>query len=246
MPSHPLYRQHHTHSLYDVTFTICVALFALYKTSHPHFMTSNHRVYVITQNILYIVSTVSVSSHPPYWWYHTNCISEITSAIIHDIISIVYNITATIWHHNHCIHDIRFLTYDITSRVYVISSPIPVTSQTLCLWIYVNCIYHQTHSAKTIQPLYLKSQPPYLHLCDHTHYIDDITHTVFMKWNLLYLCHNMPCIWHLTHDLWHHNTLSITSDYYISYQTDYTWQHIPSISVITPKLSIIKPPLYVW
>ena len=144
------------------------------------------------QNILYIVSTVSVSSHPLCWWHHTNCISEITSAIIHDILSIVYNITATVWHHNHCIHDIRFLTYDITSRVYVISSPTPVTSQTLCLWIYVNCIYHQTHSAKTIQPLYLKSQPPYVHLCDHTHYINDITHTVFMKWNLLYLCHNIP------------------------------------------------------
>ena len=37
--SHPKYRQHHTHSLYDITLAICVASFALYKTSHPHFMT---------------------------------------------------------------------------------------------------------------------------------------------------------------------------------------------------------------
>ena len=62
--SHPLYRQHHTHSLYDVTLSICVASFALYKTSHPHFMTSNHRVYVITPTIFDFVPAVSVSSHP--------------------------------------------------------------------------------------------------------------------------------------------------------------------------------------
>ena len=149
-------------------------------------MTSDHRVYVITHTILDTMSTVSVSSHPLYWWYHTKCISEITSVVIHDIISIVYDMTATVRHHKHCIHDIRFPTYDTTSRVYDISSPIPVTSQTLCLWIQVNYISHQTHGGKSIQPLYLKSQPQYVYLCDHTHCVDDITHTVFMTWHLLY------------------------------------------------------------
>ena len=137
---HPLYSQHHSHSLYDITLAICVASFALYKTSHAHFMTSDHRVFVTTPTIFDIVSTVSVSSPPLYWWYHTNCISEITSAIIHDILTILYLMAATVWHHNHCIHDIRFPTYDITSRVYDISSAMPVTSQTLCLWIHVNYI----------------------------------------------------------------------------------------------------------
>ena len=137
MSSHPPYRQHHKHSLYDITLAIYVASFALYKTSHPHFMTSNHRVYIITATILDIVSTMSVSSHPLYWWYHNKCISEITSAIVHNIISIVYDMTATVWHHNHCFHDIRFPTYHITSRIYDISSPLAVTSQTLCLWIHV-------------------------------------------------------------------------------------------------------------
>ena len=198
-----MYREHHTHSLYDITLAICVASFALYETSHPHFLTSNHRVYVITPTILDMVSTVPVSPHPLYWWYHTNCISAIISAKIHSIISILYDITATVWHHNHCIQDITLPTYDIISRVYDISSPIPVTSQTLCLWIHVKYISHQTHGAKTIQPLYLKSQPPYVYLCDHTHCIDDITHTVFMTWHLQYLWHNIYCIWHLTHDLSH-------------------------------------------
>ena len=51
---------HHTHSLYDITLGIWVANFALYKTSHPHFMTSNHRFYDITPTIFDIVSTVSL------------------------------------------------------------------------------------------------------------------------------------------------------------------------------------------
>ena len=114
--SHPL--------LYDITPTICVTSYALYITSYPLLMSSQYCTYesttltyettsstqfkiytihltsqsvvcVITHTIFDIVSTVSVSSHSLYWWYHKNCISEITSTIIHDIISIVYDMTAT-------------------------------------------------------------------------------------------------------------------------------------------------------
>ena len=125
------------HFWYDISLGIYVASFPLCKTSHPHFITSNHHVYVITAFIFDILSTVSVSSHPLYWWYHINCISEITSAIVHNIISIVYDMTPTVWHHSHCFHGIRFPTYHITSRIYDMSSHITVTSQTLCFWIHV-------------------------------------------------------------------------------------------------------------
>ena len=224
---------------YDVKNTAFMTSDLLYMTSLPPFRASHHFLYDINSTVSDLTSTVSVSSHSFCWWYHNNCTSVITSAIIHDIISIVYDMTATVWQHNRCIHDIIVSTYDITSRVYDISSPIPVTSQTLGLRIHVNNILEQTHGAKTVQPLYLKSQPPYVHLCDKTHCINDITHTVFMTWHLLYLWPSMHCIWHLTHDLWHHNPLSITSVYYISHQTDYIRQHINCISVITPRLSII-------
>ena len=95
LSSYPQYRKYHTHSLYDITFAICVSTFALYKTSYPHLMTTNHRVYVITPTISDILSTLFVSTNPLYWWYHTNCISEITSAKFHEIISSVYDMTAT-------------------------------------------------------------------------------------------------------------------------------------------------------
>ena len=68
---------HITHTLYCITLAICVASFALYKTSHPRFMTSSHHFYDITPTIFDSISTVSLSSHPLYWWYHTNWISEI-------------------------------------------------------------------------------------------------------------------------------------------------------------------------
>ena len=48
-------------------------------------------------------------------------------------------------------------------------------------------------------------------LSNHTHCIDDITHTLFMTSPLLYIWHNMHCISHLTHDLWHCNSLFMTS-----------------------------------
>ena len=59
--SHPLNWYHHTHFLYDITLAISMASFALYKTSHPHFMTSNHHFYDITPTIFDIISTLSVS-----------------------------------------------------------------------------------------------------------------------------------------------------------------------------------------
>ena len=122
--SHAFLVWHHTRHICGIVSTM--------QDIHPHFMTSNHRVYVITAPIFDILSTVSVSSHPLYWWYHTNCNSEITSAIVHNIISIVYDMTPTVWHHNHCFHGIRFPAYHITSRIYDMSSPIAVTSQKLC------------------------------------------------------------------------------------------------------------------
>ena len=62
-----------------------------------------------------------------------------------------------------------------------------------------------------------------------------------MTWDLIYLRKYMHYIWYLTHDLWHLNTLSISSVYYISYETEYIRQHIHCISVFTPRLSIIWP-----
>ena len=69
--TYTLYMRHHSHYLCALMHSIdnstptrcmtshssyvCLVSFPLYKTSHPHFMTWNHRVYVITPTTLDIV-----------------------------------------------------------------------------------------------------------------------------------------------------------------------------------------------
>ena len=136
-----------------------------FMSSQPLYLTSCH--------------TVSVSSHPLYWWYHTNCISEIKSTIVHNIISIVYDMTPSVWHHNHCFHGIRFPTYHITCRIYDMSSPKAVTSQTLYLWIYLTIfnIKHMVLRQYTNIYIYIYI---YIYIHNLCMCICGITHTVVM------------------------------------------------------------------
>ena len=100
--SQPLNVCYHTNSFNDITPFVCRTSNSLYvkyhtrhKAPHRHLMISNHYFYDITSTIFDMVSTVSVSSHPLYWWYHPNSIFQISFSIYDDIISIVYDITAT-------------------------------------------------------------------------------------------------------------------------------------------------------
>ena len=143
----------------------------------------------------------------------------------------------TVCHHNHCIHDIIFPTYDNTSRVYDISSPY-MWHHSHYVCEYMSTIFNIKRRVLTQYNRYMWNHN--LHIC-----ICVITQTVLMKKHTRYLWHGtyyiygtICTVWHLTHDVWHHNTLSITSVYYISYQTDYISQLIHCISVITPRLLI--------
>ena len=79
----PLFVWHHTRHRYIIFCTIEDIIFSLMK--------SNHHFYEITPTIFGIVSMLYLSTHPLYWWYHTNSIYEISSSIYVDIIYIVYN-----------------------------------------------------------------------------------------------------------------------------------------------------------
>ena len=135
-----------------------------------------------------------------YSWHHSHCICVITHICInaslyqwhhnkygslrtwhtYDIIHTLHDITITLYdiipqclcHHSHCIHDIICPTYDITSRFYDISSPVPVTSQTLCSE-HISTIFINNHTVKRQYNQYIWNHK--LHMC-----ICVITHTVFM------------------------------------------------------------------
>ena len=172
-------------------------IFVLCKTSHPHFMTSNHLLYDIKPTISHFISTVSVSSHPLFSWYHTNCIYKVSSAIYHNIIPIVYNMTATgsvsshpffQWYHTFCMDDITHTICITSYSLRKASQPHFMTSHHI---IYdITC----TVFMKSF-PLYLTLHP--LYLCHHNHAIDDLRPTVSVTWHPLY-------IWHLLHSTWCH------------------------------------------
>ena len=233
--SYPLVQWYHTICIYDITPTMCIISYTLYKASHPHFMTSHHIMHDITctvfmtslplyltlhplyrclqtQCISYTTPTLCMTSHTlcmtsqsvcmtshehfmtsylyryditsiylwhhiQYIWYHPCCFHENTATMLdisptifdirvsvsvlsqpiywchdnnygshhtwhtYDIINTPHLITFTLcdinpqslWHHKHCIHDIRSPIYYTPSKVYDISSPIPVISQPLYL-----------------------------------------------------------------------------------------------------------------
>ena len=129
-------------------------------------------------------------------------------------------------------------TCDITDTIFVNTCQLCLTS----------------HSAKTIQPLYLKSQPLYMkphpvcratytlykrhhthYLCPHTHGIDNITPT-------LCTTSHMPYVWHRLHYTRHHiltlgpqTTVFMSSHpLYLTLCPLYLCHHIHCIDDITP------------
>ena len=53
----------------------------LYMTLHPLFRKSHHNMYDIMSSVSDLTSTVSVSSHPHYWWHHSHYMDGIISSI---------------------------------------------------------------------------------------------------------------------------------------------------------------------
>ena len=135
LTSQPLYQCHHicciddiTTSMEVITLGIRITWYTFYMKSHWQFMISMLSIYDITTTIFDMVCMLSLSSHPLYWWYHTNCIYEISSAIYDDIISIVYNI---------------FTTFVTSQPLYLCLTPsLSMISQPLYVWHYTHYMFH--------------------------------------------------------------------------------------------------------
>ena len=162
-------------------------------------MKSNHQFYDITPTIFDIVSTLFLSPHPLYWWFHTTCIYEISSSIYGDIISIMYNDIFTIfvpsqprtcvshplfpWYHTLCIYDIAPTMCLTSDTLYKLSNPQFMTS---CHITYdITCTVFMSSL-----PRYLTLHPQYLFPHNPSKY--DLWTTVCMRSHPLY-------IWHLMH-----------------------------------------------
>ena len=76
-----MYQFYEKKLMYVITGSKCMTPYALHMTSHPLFMTSHHITYDIESTLSDFTSTVSLSSHPPYRWYHSHYMYDLTSSI---------------------------------------------------------------------------------------------------------------------------------------------------------------------
>ena len=154
MIKHSPYFWHHIYCIY--------AQYALYMTSHPRFMTSQHSTHdikAIISHLTWIISdstsTVCLSSHPDYRSYNPHCMCDNTATICvasyelrwHHIHSLCYH--TTLWHHTHCIHV-------ITPRIPIIEST--VAGQLLI----VSLLYHTYYTCDIKPTICMTSQEFYM------------------------------------------------------------------------------------
>ena len=164
-------------------------------------MKSYHHFCDIAPTLFDIVSTLFLSPHPLYWWYHTNSIYGNSSSIYAEVISIEL-CTATYslllyhqrhctcvshphfpWYHNICVYDIVPILCLTLDTLYKVPHPQYMTSH--------HIIYDITGTAfMSSVPWYLTLHPQYLSPHNHSKY--DLWTTVCMTSHPLY-------IWHLMH-----------------------------------------------
>ena len=211
---HPLYRWYNTHSIYDITSTVYMAQYALYVTSHPQFMTSQHSswhqtiISHLTPFISDSTSTVSLSSNPDYRSYNPHC---------------MYDNTATICMTSFELH--------ITSLPLFMLSYHAMTSHPLYSCYHTQDTCHRIHCSWTVTYSILII-PHLLYVWHETPYM-----RVLYEFYIFY----RNSILHHTHSLWHNNTVFMTSHPLYSWQhTHNIWHHILYTCDITATVSMTR------
>ena len=244
--SHTLYRSYNIHCIYDMAPTILIAQYALYMTSHPWFMTSQHYIHYIS--LLYLISNwLYLTALPLYLCHHNQIINHITPTVR------VITQAQYVWYHTNT-YDITSNHYDITPLhelcthcIHVIMPRIPVIASTAAeLLLTVYWVYHICNMCDlkpticmasyefyvTSQQLVKTSQ---LYTWHHSHTIHDITPTIYdITYTLLVT--SQPCDYEKTTSMF----LTLYSVYMTS-QIVNEWHHHHCIWHDTTCICVIKP-----
>ena len=177
MTSNTAYSWHHN-NIYDINATAFMKT-QVYLTSHPLYLTS--------QPLYLCCNTLSMNRSQQFWqlshlahiwhhkhstWHHSHTLWHhssvfMTSQTLHSWHQIPY-----IWHHLQGLWHLVCYPCDITDTIFVNTYQLYLTSNRRC--------------RGNTTPISEITTSIYMYLCDHTHCIDDKTHTVFMTWQLLY------------------------------------------------------------
>ena len=130
-----------TNCMYDITPTIRMPSYALYKTSYPLFMFSHHCIYHITSTAFMITPTVY----------------EITYTLL--------------WHHSHSIYDKTPTIFVTSNSVYKTSHIMNEwQKKRMYLTWYPMYLCNQTHMIDDITT-YVRMESHPLHVLQHRHFI---------------------------------------------------------------------------
>ena len=160
---------------------MCMTSYALHVTSHSQLRTSHHFMYVIMSTLSDLTSTVSLSSHPPYRWYHSHCMYDLTSSI-------------SVTSHPLYIYDIISTKYDITTLC--------VDNATLGICMTSFALQMPTHALYQTKPLYLWCHIHFRQ--DNTAPVSDMAPTVSMSSHRLHWHLTPFCVTSQPLSVWYH------------------------------------------
>ena len=199
LPSHPLYLTlhplhlcHQTQCISFITPTLCMTLHTICMTSHSVCMTSHEHF---------------MTAHP--YRYDMTCSIFMTYPICIDITHTVswkqndytWHLTHCIWHHSH--HTCSINAFNTIMEVFTLGSRMtpykPYITSNSDFMTSIVSIKDITNTAfMTSDILYMTSHPWFmashpLYMWHHSHYIGNITPTIFLNKYKLYLTWNTLC-----------------------------------------------------
>ena len=152
---------------------MCMTSYALHVTSHPQFRTSHHFIYQIRSTLSDLTSSIPLSSHSPYQWYHSHYMYDVTSSISvtsrplslwHNIHYVLHRNTLCWWRDTGHMYDI-LCAADDNAPALSHETTVFMMSHPLQAWQHSPCIRHRTHCLYVIRPSTLTSHSL---LCDIT------------------------------------------------------------------------------
>ena len=155
--------------MYDITATVCLTSYTLYKASRPHFMTSHHIIYDITCSVLMTSLPRYLTLHPLYLCHH--------NPSIYDLLPTVYMTSHPVYI-LHLMHRRKRHIHSLWLHTIVVTTLHPLHS-----WHHTD---DKTIAISAISPtvsyttstLSVSSNPVYQ--INHTHSLDDIKNTICM------------------------------------------------------------------
>ena len=258
MTSHEHFMTSHPYR-YDITSSIFMTSCPIYMISPILFHENKMTIPGISLTVFDITATASVWSHPLYPCLYNNY-GSLHTWHTYDIIHTLHHTKFRLYdinrqylgHRKHCIHDIRSPIHHIHGLWHLIPYTCDITAMiskhnTHYVCEYISTIFDMKHTVLTQYNDYIWHHTLHVYVCVITPTVSMIKYTLYL-WHHIYCIYGTICTAYDTSPMIYDITTlySWHQSYYISPHTNYSWQHIHCISVITPRLSIIQPPLYVW